>query len=237
MKLNFDYGTQTIEFQVIYRKRKTISIEIEAPNVISVIVPEKAKEDEILEIVKTKAKWITQKLYDIREMEYGKINKEYVNGESLLYMGRNYALQLIVDKDYKRPLVKLYHGKIYVTINENNEDRIKSSLEEWYRQKAMEKIEQRINYYKSYFNVKPKKIKVREQKKRWGSCNSKQELFFNWRCIMAPANILDYVVVHEMCHMVFMNHSNDFWDLLYKILPDYKIRKEWLKNNGIKFDL
>lgn len=113
MKLKFQYGTQEIEFTVIYRKRKSISIEIEPPTIITVIAPEGSNEDIILSTVKTKAKWITQKLYDIREMEYRKRTKQYVNGESFLYLGRNYSLQLEVGNINK---VKLYHGKLIVTL-------------------------------------------------------------------------------------------------------------------------
>lgn len=237
MKLGFDYGTQKIEFDVIYRKRKTLSIEIEAPNTITVIAPEHENQDRILETVKSKAKWITQKLFDIREMEYRKRQKEFVNGESFLYMGRNYSLQLKIDDSMKKPITRLFHGKFIITTSTKNQEVIKASLEEWYKQKALEKITERIEYYQSYFNQKPKSIKIKDQQKRWGSCNKNNELFFNWRCIMASAYVLDYIIVHEMCHMVHLNHSTDFWHLVGRVLPDYEKRKEWLKNYGIRMDL
>ena len=80
--------------------------------------------------------------------------------------------------------------------------------------------------------VKYQELKFLDMKKRWGSCTSKRELFFNWKCIMAPSPVLDYIVVHEMAHMVYMNHSQEFWHLVKKVLPDYVQRKEWLRNNG-----
>ncbi|MDK2827693.1 MAG: hypothetical protein PWP67_485 [Clostridium butyricum] len=73
--------------------------------------------------------------------------------------------------------------------------------------------------------------------KRWASCTKNNELLFNWRSVMAPSNILDYIIVHELCHMKYKNHSKEFWDSVCEILPDYEIRREWLKNNGIKLDL
>ncbi|MEI7885590.1 MAG: YgjP-like metallopeptidase domain-containing protein, partial [Clostridia bacterium] len=90
MRLSYDYGTEKLEFEVIFRKRKTMSIEVEAPKVITVILPEGKTEEEILETVKKKSKWIVQKLFEIREIEYRKSNKEYVNGEAFNYLGRNY---------------------------------------------------------------------------------------------------------------------------------------------------
>lgn len=72
--------------------------------------------------------------------------------------------------------------------------------------------------------------------KRWASCTKNNELLFNWRSVMAPSNILDYIIVHELCHMKYKNHSKEFWDSVCEILPDYEIRREWLKNNGIKLD-
>ena len=96
--------------------------------------------------------------------------------------------------------------------------------------KAIEKINERIRYYQAQFDVKPKKVIIKDQEKRWGSCTKDNQLLFNWKCIMAPSPVLDYIVVHEMCHMVHMNHSKEFWHLLKRVLPDYE-------HNGIKYDL
>lgn len=237
MKLSYEYGTQRIEFSVIFRKRKTLSIEVEAPGIITVIAPEGATEDRILETVKTKSKWIVQKLFEIKEMEYRKRTKQYVNGESFIYMGRNYSLQIIIDDKITLPVAKLFRGKLYVYTYSKNEEIIKQALENWYKDKAKEKIKERVIYYQNYFDIKPTKIIVKDQQKRWGSCTTKQELLFNWKCIMAPSPVLDYIVVHEMCHLVHMNHSKEFWQLLKRVLPDYESRKALLRNNGIKYDL
>nr|WP_207789036.1 M48 family metallopeptidase [Neobacillus terrae] len=101
----------------------------------------------------------------------------------------------------------------------------------------VQKVTERINYYQHYFKKKPSSIKVKEQQKRWASCTSKDELLFNWRCVMAPSPVLDYIVVHEMCHMLFKNHSQNFWDLLASVLCDYERRKEWLRNFGVRMDI
>lgn len=237
MKLNFDYGTEKIEFNVVYKKRKTILIEVEAPKAITVVAPQGTSNEEILKIVSSKSKWIIKKLFEIREMEHRRRERQYVNGESFIYMGRNYSLQIVLDENIKFPEAKLYRGKFYIHTNKIDGDIIRKSLENWYRDKAKEKIIERIQYYQPNFDCKPKKVVIKDQQKRWGSCNKNHELRFNWRSIMAPSPILDYIVVHEMCHMVYMNHLKEFWNLLKSILPDYEERKNFLRNNGIKYDL
>ncbi|MDF2503610.1 SprT family zinc-dependent metalloprotease [Clostridium sp.] len=107
----------------------------------------------------------------------------------------------------------------------------------WYREMAKEEINKRVSFYQKYFNMKPSEIKVKEQKRRWGSCTYKDSLLFNWRCVMAKESVLDYIVVHEMCHMVHKNHSKEYWKAVASILPDYKQREQWLKYNGAKMDL
>lgn len=237
MKLNYEYGTQTIEFHVVYRNRKTMEIQIQAPDKVTVISPKGIKEDEILKAVKDKSKWITQKLFQIREMEYLKRDREYVNGESFIYMGRNYSLQIVIDESCKVPEAKLLRGKFYVHTHSNDADIIRLALEKWYKEKALQKVLERVSYYQKYFDLAPNKVMIKEQKKRWGSCSNQRNLYFNWKCIMAPSPVLDYLVVHEMCHMVHMNHSPEYWNLVKSILPDYEKRRELLRNQGVKYDL
>jgi len=237
MKLSYEYGTELIEFEIVFRKRKSLSVEIEPPNKITVISPEGKTEQEILEVVKLKSKWIVQKLFEIREIEYRKRIKQYVNGESFIYLGRNYSLQIILDDECTLPKAKLYRSRFYVTTNTKDEVVIKKSLEDWYRDKARLKIQERIDYYQGYFDIEPRKVQIKNQQKRWGSCTKNNDLLFNWKCVMSPSPVLDYIVVHEMCHMIYKNHSNEFWQLVRRVLPDYEQRKNWLRDNGIKYDL
>ena len=237
MKLGFQFGTKFIDFEVEYRNRKNLTIEVEPTGEVKVISPVGSDEETIIEKVKTKAIWIVQKQYDVKNINVNKINREAVNGESYLYLGRNYTLQLVDDSSVKDITVKLLRGKFLITTNTRDEEKIKSALKKWYREKMLKKAKERVKYYEPYFINKVTEIKVKEQKKRWASCTKNNELLFNWRSIMAPSNILDYIVVHEMCHMKYKNHSKEFWDSMFEILPDYEIRREWLKNNGIKLDL
>lgn len=237
MKLGFQFGTTYIEFEVAYRKRKTLEISVEPPNKITVVAPIGITEEVIIKKTKSRARWIIEQLYSFKNMNYQKINREYVNGESFMYLGRNYSLQIIVDEKVKKSEIKLYHSKFYATAQSKDTVTIEKAMEQWYRKKTKEKIEERIKYYQPFFNKKPTGIKVKEQRMRWGSCTAKDELLFNWRCVMAKANVLDYIIVHEMCHIYYKNHSKEFWELIASIMPDYQSRKEWLKNYGVKMDL
>lgn len=237
MRLKFDFGTRIIEFDVVFKNRKTMEIAVEPPDIITVTAPNGAKEENIIEKVRDKGSWIVQKLYSFKHMNYQPISREFVNGESFMYLGRNYSLQIKVDTLAKTPEVKLYRGRFVVTANNKEEALIKKAMEQWYRDRAKDVIEQRVNYYQRFFNIIPNGIKIKEQKKRWGSCTSNNKLLFNWRCIMAKSNVLDYIIVHEMCHMYHKDHSKDFWQLISSVMPDYESRKEWLKNYGVRMDL
>lgn len=237
MKLEFEYGSRMITFNLIYRKRKTMSIEVEATGEVTVIAPVGTSTDDIIERVKSRAGWIVSKQYESKFINDTKINREAVSGESYMYLGRNYCLDVILDEKLDTITVKLFQGKFVLSTYTRDEDLIKNAMENWYREKTLAKVKERIEYYKSYFNDEVTDVKVKEQKKRWASCTSKNELLFNWRCVMAPAFVLDYIVVHEMCHMEYKNHSKDFWNRVCTVMPDYDSRRTWLRNNGMKMDI
>lgn len=238
MRYSVKYGTKDIEFKVEFKDRKTMSISVEPPKDITVVAPVGTNIKEIKGIVKSKGAWIVQKLFEFRNIEAKRVNREFVNGESFMYLGRNYSMQIHVDETlHNNSSVKLFRGKFHVYVKEKNDEIIKEAMEGWYREKTEEQVKKRIKYYQKYFNKKPTAIKVKEQKKRWASCTSNNELLFNWRCSMAKSTALDYIVVHEMCHMYYMNHSQEFWDLVFSIMADYELRKEWLRDYGIRMDL
>ena len=237
MELEFEYGSRNITFNLIYRKRKTMSIEVETTGEVTVIAPVGTSTDDVIEKVKSRAGWIVSKQYESKFINDTKIEREAVSGESYMYLGRNYSLDIRVDEDTDNISVKLFQGKFIVNTYTKDEDLIKKAMENWYREKTLARVKERVSYYSSYFNDKVTTIKVKEQKKRWASCTSKNELLFNWRCVMAPVFVLDYIVVHEMCHMEYKNHSKDFWNRVCAVMPDYEVRRSWLRNNGIKMDI
>ncbi len=237
MQLAFQYGTVAIQFQVIFRKRKSMTILVEAPDKVTAIVPIRTSQAVIMEKVQAKASWIIKKLEYFKNFQQSHIPKEFVDGESFLYMGEDYQLQVEQDISLGRPEVKLKQGRLYVCTPTRDKKTIESALEGWYRQRAKEEIQERINYYKQKISKDFNRVLIKDQKKRWGSCSSKGNLNFNWRIVMAPLTVMDYVIIHEMCHLVHLNHSKDFWNLVAEINPDYKNQKEWLKKNGVWMSL
>ncbi len=142
----------------------------------------------------------------------------------------------MVDKSTIGTSVSLENNKLIVRANSNNKDVIQRALKNWYTDETLGIVKERINYYKLFFEDTVTSIKIKDQKSRWASCTYKNEILFNLRCSMMPIQIIDYIVVHEMCHMEHRNHSKDFYLAVERILPDYKERVKWLKNNGVRMN-
>jgi len=238
MKLQTKYGDKIIEFELKYSNRKkTLAIQIEPSNKILAVSPIGLSEEFIKNTVKSKGNWIIKKLMELKEVGYNSFYREFVNGETFMYMGRNYSLELIIDNSIKKPKVNLNESKFYINAPTKDQNILKKAMEFWYRKEAKEIIGKKVLFYAPKLEVEPNQIKIKEQKKRWGSCSPKGNINFNWRTIMAPSNVIDYIIVHELSHLIYQNHSKKFWDKVESILPDYKERKKWLKKYGIKMEL
>ncbi len=111
------------------------------------------------------------------------------------------------------------------------------TLEKRYRSAARSRLENRVAYYHQFTGGKYTSVTIRDQKTRWGSCSSRGTLSFNYRLIFAPSEVLDYVVVHELCHLTHMNHSKDFWNMVASVMPEYKLHKKWLREHGHELTL
>lgn len=238
MKLSIENEEKIIEFEVVYRKRKTLSIQIDLESNIKVIAPIGVTDNKIKDIVKSKDKWINKKLIEIQNMKRELVERNFEDGDILLYLGKKNSLRIHIDKSLRNKYkIELTTNEIHVYVSQYNKDLIKNILKLWYKQKTEEKAKERIKFYQRFFDEVPTKIKAKEQKKRWASCTSKRGILLNWRCIMASPDVFDYIIVHEMCHMKHMNHSKDFWGLVENIIPDYKLRKDYLRENSMKMEL
>lgn len=144
----------------------------------------------------------------------------------ILLLGTFIPLEIIYSKIDIKPKVMI--GKKITLITRNNAN-VKGIFEEWYRNYCLRFLTNRVDYYSAIIKKKPIEIRVKNQKTIWGSCSSNNRLNFTWKVILLPIRLLNYIVVHEMCHLVFLNHSKNFWDCLESVLPDYKIRE-----NGVK---
>ncbi|ACQ53386.1 M48 family metallopeptidase [Clostridium botulinum] len=221
-------------FQYILKtkKRKTISIKIGKEFIIEVTAPLGTNEYTIEQVLKKEEKWIIKKIKKLKEVE---------NFNGYYYLGELYYLKI---KEVKSLYFKLEldSNKFMVYINsgilkEKREVIIKDNLEKFYKEQAVKVLKERTDYYSSILKVVPKNIVIKNQKTLWGSCSSKGNINYNYKIVMAPLKILDYIVVHELCHLVHMNHSKDFWHLVESIIPDFKERRNWLKENGYKLKI
>lgn len=240
--MHIEYKNKIIEFEIIKRKRKSICIKVDVDSRITVIAPLGIPDEKIIDIVMKKASWINEKQEEMRNADRGRIIRKFEDGRTFMYLGKELPIHIVFDKSYKGIRVVLgrktlkspydcTHFIIYT--NTNDEDEMKKALEKWYREQTKEIVLKKIKLYENYFEDKVSEIRVKEQKRRWASCTGKNALLFNWRCSMAREDVIEYIVVHEMCHFVHRNHSKDFWNLVESIMPDYKEKHEYLKNNGI----
>ena len=213
-------------------KRKTASIEIIGDSV-RVIVPERYTESHINNIILKKAQWIKGKLKVTSTLKPPK-PKEYVNGESFTLLGKNYRLKLT--SGARRNAV-ISDGYLIVSLPNSNKTRdktniIKKTIEEWYKAQALKTLKTKTNRFQNLIGVKANSVSVRSYKLRWGSCCTSGDITYNWRLVIAPHKIVDYVILHELCHLIVPNHSKEFWRKVRSYMPDFNERKLWLKSNS-----
>lgn len=236
-------GNTVVEYDIVKTDRKSIGIIVEPEKGVIVRSPKKLSEEKIKEVIQKKSSWILEKLDKVNEVKPKPSPREFLSGEKLPYLGRRYRLKVNQKENIKKVKVKLYRGKFYIyypaTITNESERReaIKEELIKWYRKHADIKLKERVNKYKKQIGEEPNLVRVKKQKKRWGSCSSKGNLNFNLKIIMAPMSIVDYIVIHELAHLKYSNHSKEFWGLVETIIPDYEERQEWLRINGRRLTL
>jgi predicted metal-dependent hydrolase len=232
------FGHTKIKYEIRRGKRKkTIALLVQPNTSVIVLSPQFLSEVKIKQIVLKKAKWIIQKQDKIKKIRVDIPKKEFVSGESFPYLGRQYRLKITRADTGENAPYKLIGGRFVIEIDRKSEDKnlsghVRKKLAEWYRARAEEKIYERICKYAELLGKYPKKIMIRDQQRRWGSCSHSGILRYNWKIIMAPLSVLDYVIVHELCHLIFKNHSEKFWNKLGSIVPDYKKKRQWLKENS-----
>ena len=221
-----------IDITIKRSKRKTVSIFIERDGSVSARVPETLKDDEIKEVIQTKEYQIHKQLAEWTQLNERKVEREYVNGQSFLYLGRNYRLKLV---DEKMGELKLKNG--YFLIGKQEQHKARELFVDFYKKKLNEKIWLIVDRYKAQLGVQPNEVKIMELKTRWASCTPKGNVNFHWKCAMAPIDVLHYIVVHELAHLIHPNHTKAFWNEVDKIMPNYEKQMQWLKMNGAGMDL
>ncbi len=212
--------------KVIRSKRKTISLQVSDDATLIVKAPFGASEKIINRVILKHSNWIEKKKKEmqLRDIKFSK--KEYVNGEGFLYLGNYYRLGLVENQE--APL-NFENGFF---LSKDSLVGAKEIFIDWYKERAYEKISERVKWYAQKRGFKYNKINITNAQKRWGSCSHLGNLNFSWRLIMAPLPVVDYVIVHELVHLDEKNHSKAFWNKAKMLITDYKKHQEWLKRNG-----
>ncbi|MEY9867264.1 putative metal-dependent hydrolase [Peribacillus sp. B2I2] len=234
----FQYGTTAIEYDIEYADdKKDVSIIVEWMEGIRLIAPKSITDEQINEVVRKKAPTILQKLKEVNEITEPPLPKEFVSGEKFKYLGRNYRLKVYKEEGLPKAKLAFIRGRFIATVPYGMDEyekrkQLMELFRTWYLEHGKTKIQSRLKLYCAKMGVTPNDVQLKEQKMRWGTCTTEGNIYLNWRIMLAPMSILDYVLVHEMAHLRFMNHSNDYWNFVRSILPDYEQRKEWLRING-----
>lgn len=226
-----------VGYEVIRSHRSTADIIIERDGRVVVRAPEWADDDQVANIVESKHYWIFQGLAEWRDLNATRVLREYKNGEGFLYLGRGYRLLLVSDQE--APL-QLKNGRFTLRgglVEKGKIEAAKDAFRDFYMAKGSERLGSRVGYYAPKVGVKPSGVAVKELGHRWASCSASGKLSFHWKCMMAPQTIIDYIVVHELCHFHHRDHTDAFWNEVDKVLPDFRERKDWLRKNGSALDV
>lgn len=229
-----------LNYSIIYSQRKTVSISVGRDGSVSVRAPLFFNDKEVDKIVADKISWIEKKQQHIEERKRQRKNiqkRDYMNGSTMPYLGNEYPIQIVLCDGLKTPVVNFCLDYFQVRVGAFDQEQIKNAFRTWYIKQAKTIYLERIEYYQKIVKEPFGQVRIKEQKSCYGSCSSKRNLNFNWKCVLAPKEVLDYIVVHELCHLKELNHSKRFWSEVEKVMPDYQIYKKWLKENQDRLEL
>lgn len=224
------FGKENIGFQVLYARRKTLEIAVYPDKAVIVKAPIGTDIAAVRKRVLKRAGWIKRQLDYFRQFDPRAPNRRYVGGETHLYLGRRYRLK-ITHAEFNE--VKLSRGYLQVSVKgEVSAEQIKNLMERWYTEKAANKFKESFDRCWSWFEKsvtsKPR-LQTRRMRKRWGSLSKNGLLTLNTDLVRAPKECIDYVITHELCHLLHHGHGPEFYRLLEKKMPDWERRKHKLE--------
>lgn len=232
----FHYGTSIIDYSVVRsRRRKTSEIIVDEENVIVRTPYDKSIED-INNIVREKANWIRKKQLEYKSASPEIVKPLFDKGSTLPYLGRNYPLRVVnIQKEIKcDENIKLVNGEFLISSQSPKVSRkhIKYLYEEWLFEKARSIFDQKTRAYCTEMGINSPEVVIKHLKNRWGSATKDNIINLNANLLKAPENVIDYIILHELCHIKIKKHSHHFWDMLHKFMPNYQEKLEWLRVNG-----
>ena len=207
------------------KKRKTISLQIKE-KLILVKVPQYYSNENIKKLLCDKKKWIRKKIEEI-DSYYKKKERKFLTGDKFFL----YGVELTLVKKNSNQNEVILAGSSLNLFFSGKGNKFKKIIENWYKKESLEYLVLRTSCLAKIINVKYNSVKIKNFKRRLGSCSYKNDIVYNWRIIMSPKAIIDYIIIHELCHTVHFNHSKNFWVLVKEFSPNYKDHKSWLKKN------
>ena len=219
--------SKNLEYELVRSKIKNMYILIRNGKVI-VKAPNNISENRIKDFINSKEDWINKKLKEFEKKSFKE--KSYVSGEVFKVLGNDYILNIEYG-DFEKASVNLDNGYINICVSENCETvKIKELIEKMYYKIALMIVDKSVKMWKSTLKIAPDVVVIKKLKTAWGKCNSKRKITINPDLMKYDQRVIDYVVLHEFCHLRYMNHSKDFWNMVGKFMPDYKDLKKELKN-------
>lgn len=228
------YGKTSIPYDIKRSgRRKTVALTVEPAGKLIVTAPEGVATPRLDRVVHSKARWVVTRLRQTQKLSAPQA-KEFVSGETFLYLGRQYRLQVVHGGEPGH--VALERGLLCVCVkasanSQERADQARSALVRWYINHAQVRMEARVQWWCSKMEIAVPRVLIREQEKRWGSC-SPGVLRFNWRIVQAPMSLVDYVVAHEVVHLLHDDHGKAFWSRLGRVMPDHELRLQRLATLG-----
>jgi predicted metal-dependent hydrolase len=209
---------------IIRSRRRTVALEVTPAATVIVRAPLRAPAAYIEEIIQKKSSWILRKMDEVKRRLLSP-GHEYAEGELFLFLGRSYPLHIVENGNMT------IERSDRLNVSSTLVPDIRNQLKHWYIEEARKEIPARCMWFSLKTGRVPVTIRITDAKQRWGSCTHKGGLSFSWRLIQAPPEMVDYVVVHELVHLIQPDHSKKFWDTVRKIMPDYEQRRIWLKDH------
>lgn len=225
---SFAFGSKEINYELSFQDRKTLGIRVYPDCKVKVIAPFDTPDEKLYSKIREKAPWIIKQQLDFLSYRPLTPPRKYVNGETHLYLGRQYKLRI---EKATRNEVKLFRGRLLVLKKENT--LAKKILTDWYRKKSeihfSETLQNVLPLFRRY-DIQEPELQIRHMLTRWGSCTTKGKVILNPELIKAPKGSIEYVIIHELCHLIHHNHTKAFYELQEGIMPDWKKWKERLDN-------
>ncbi|MBM3166532.1 MAG: M48 family metallopeptidase [Chloroflexi bacterium] len=218
---------ETIPYVVKRSTRaRNIRLEIRRGQGLVVVIPRMCPAERVTEVLKAKKRWILRNLAGQSQL-YPQLREQGIKfGDVVSYLGR--PLVVVAGRKRSAEYARLERNRLVVS-GVSSGEQIGSVLEQWYRVQAAGLVAERVGKWGTELGVNPGKVTIRGQRTRWGSCSRKGNLSFNWKLVMAPEAVIDYVVIHELAHLKEMNHSRRFWRLVARHCPEYCQCKKWLR--------